>query len=163
LVHYSWPGNIRELKNVIDTLVVLSAGPRILPEQVEAQLADSQDGLPGERADAPIPLLPVALHRTRDEAEREMIYASILALHRDVREILARVRGESGVRHWDGLKEVPPEPPGEPVGGLSLAHMERTAIKDALARFSGNRRKAAESLGISERTLYRKIKEYGLV
>jgi DNA-binding NtrC family response regulator len=41
--------------------------------------------------------------------------------------------------------------------------MERAAIKEALVRFSGNRRKAAEALGISERTLYRKIKEYGLV
>ncbi len=92
-----------------------------------------------------------------------MIYASILALHRDVREILALIRGEGGINPWDGLKEVPPEPVGEPVGGFSLAQMERTAIKDALARSSGNRRKAAESLGISERTLYRKIKEYGLV
>jgi DNA-binding NtrC family response regulator len=163
MMNYSWQGNIRELKNVIDTLVVLGAGPRILPEQVDAQLADVHDTSPAEQMGARTPQLPVALHRTRDEAEREMIYASILALHRDVREILALIRGEGGINPWDGLKEVPPEPVGEPVGGLSLAQMERTAIKSALERFSGNRRKAAESLGISERTLYRKIKEYGLV
>ncbi len=41
--------------------------------------------------------------------------------------------------------------------------MERSAIQEALRAHGGNRRKAAEVLGISERTLYRKIKEYGLV
>jgi DNA-binding NtrC family response regulator len=107
-------------------------------------------------------LLPVALHRTKEEAEREMIYASILALHRDVREVLSILRGREAPAPWEGLKEVKAEPdPDE--AAVSLAQMERSAINDALKRFSGNRRKAAESLGISERTLYRKIKEYGLV
>jgi DNA-binding NtrC family response regulator len=164
MMNYTWPGNIRELKNVVDTMVVLAAEPKITPEQVDAQLADVRGVTSGGPGPTHTPLLPVALHRTREEAEREMIYASILALHRDVREILALIRGE-GERTplWEGLKEVPSEPMVESVDGLSLAQMERTAIKEALARYSGNRRKAAESLGISERTLYRKIKEYGLV
>jgi DNA-binding NtrC family response regulator len=160
LQDYAWPGNIRELKNIVDTLVVLTTGSRIPESLVSAQLVDTP---PGAREGDTQPLLPVALHRTKDEAEREMIYASILALHRDVREILALLRGGSHPGPWDGLKEVHTEPQVGLDETGSLAQMERLAIRESLNRFAGNRRKAAEALGISERTLYRKIKEYGLV
>jgi DNA-binding NtrC family response regulator len=163
LINYSWPGNIRELKNVVDTTVVLTGTPKITPEQVDTQLSDSRDTSPGETGWTHIPQLPVALHRTKDEAEREMIYASILALHRDVREILALLAGGTAPNPRDSLKEVQTEQHAEYVGNASLAQIERAAIKEALAGCSGNRRKTAETLGISERTLYRKIKEYGLV
>lgn len=153
LVSYPWPGNIRELRNVIDTAVVLA------PEgKITAALLDSQLG--GETVREG-PLLPVPLHRTKDEAEREMIYGSILAMHRDVRELLSIVRQSSGVKPFETMREVfpeaPPEPPVQP-----LSSLEREAIREALRSTDGNRRKAADLLGISERTLYRKIKEYGL-
>ncbi len=107
-------------------------------------------------------LLPVALHRSKDEAEREMIYASILALHHDVREILATLRRLDHGGPLEGLGEVyQADNPAAPV--RNLAHLERSAIAGALQVSEGNRRKAAQVLGISERTLYRKIKEYGLV
>jgi DNA-binding NtrC family response regulator len=160
LVEYTWPGNIRELKNAVDTLVVLSSGPRITESVVAAQISEPPVG---ESYGGAPSLLPVALHRTKDEAEREMIYASILALHRDVREILDLLKDRSRPGPWEGLKEVRPEAPPEQEAAINLARMERAAIKDALIQYSGNRRKAAEALGISERTLYRKIKEYGLV
>jgi DNA-binding NtrC family response regulator len=160
LVEHSWPGNIRELRNAVDTLVVLSSGPRITEVQVDQQLSAASPQGPGAGAQS---LLPVALHRSKEEAEREMIYASILALHRDVREILALLRDTRTPSPWEGLKEVHPEPFGESEGELSLAQIERSAIREALNRHTGNRRKAAEALGISERTLYRKIKEYGLI
>jgi DNA-binding NtrC family response regulator len=160
LLDYSWPGNIRELKNTVDTLVVLSTGPRITEAQTGAQLLEVSSQHPAGQGPN---LLPVALHRSKEEAEREMIYASILALHRDVREILSMLSGRSAPAPWDGLKEVRPEPVDELDGDLSLAQIERTAIREALNRHTGNRRKAAEALGISERTLYRKIKEYGLI
>ena len=53
----------------------------------------------------------------------------------------------------------------EPVlyrSGMTMADVERAAIEGALRDSSGNRRKAAAALGVGERTLYRKIKEYGL-
>jgi len=159
LVSYRWPGNVRELRNVVDTLVVLSTGPRITAEQVDAQLS-------AEAPEAQVQsLLPVALHRSKEEAEREMIYAAILALHRDVREILARLgEGGRGEAWRSGLREVQVEPPLEEVeGDLSLDHLERAAVQEALRRSGGNRRRAADALGISERTLYRKIREYGLI
>ncbi len=160
LVEYSWPGNIRELKNLIETLVVLTPGPRITRSLVDTHLADATPA-------AGSPLLPVPLGRSREEAERELLYASILALHRDVRDILRLLQEgplptTSHAGTFEGLREVHAED-GEPAPTtLSLDRIERSAVKEALNRSGGNRRRAAGSLGISERTLYRKIKEYGL-
>ena len=60
------------------------------------------------------------------------------------------------------------EPPGQPVGprtitiapGMTMSQIERAAIQAALAATKGNRRKAAEMLGIGERTMYRKLRDY---
>jgi DNA-binding NtrC family response regulator len=159
LEEHGWPGNIRELKNLIDTLVVLTQGPRITAALVDTQLAGESSASWGREPS----LLPVALHRSKDEAEREMIYASILALHRDVREILAMLQGPGPAPTWEGLREVRTEVPVEEAPAVNLARLERSAIQEALTRNNGNRRRASIELGISERTLYRKIKEYGLV
>jgi DNA-binding NtrC family response regulator len=155
VVDNPWPGNVRELRNMVDTAVVLSATGRISLSLVESQL----QGTVGREET----LLPVPLHRTKDEAEREMIYASILALHRDVREILGLLREGVTGRPPSSMREVFSDAPGKPQGVRSLAALERAAIAEALRATDGNRRKAAEQLGISERTLYRKIKEYGLL
>jgi DNA-binding NtrC family response regulator len=155
LQQYHWPGNIRELKNLIDTLVVLSAGPKINEEMAISQLQDAKAG--------EAPQLPIPLHRAVDEVEREMIYASILALHHDVREILGLLRDQRKNGPWEGMREVQPIHGEEGMNGFSLAQMEREAIQRALMQSAGNRRKASEMLGISERTLYRKIKEYGIM
>ncbi len=155
LTSYSWPGNIRELKNVVDTSVVLASSGRIPAAVVSSQLAPEADS--GET------LLPVPLNRSRDEAEREMLFASVLAIHRDVREVLSVVRQAFGTKPLGTMKEVFPEEEGGQARVPTLSSVERASIRDALRATGGNRRKAADLLGISERTLYRKIKEYGLV
>ncbi len=60
--------------------------------------------------------------------------------------------------------ETEPLPEGEVVyrPGMTMADVERAAIEAALRQTGGNRRKAAEILGIGERTLYRKLKEYAI-
>jgi DNA-binding NtrC family response regulator len=98
---YAWPGNVRQLRNVIENTLVLSGGDKI-----------TLDDLPPE--------------------------------------VLGR-----------------PEAPtaGEPLGslaGISLQDAEKELIRNTLKMVSGNREQAANILGIGERTLYRKIKEYGL-
>ena len=156
LMDNPWAGNVRELRNVIDTTVVLSPQGRISADLVRSQL-----GGPAHPPESP--MLPVPLHRAKDEAEREMIYASILALHRDVREILTLLRDGDAAGPMSGLREVRSDFDDTAAEVPSLTALERQAIMEALRATSGNRRKAAEKLGISERTLYRKIKEYGLV
>jgi DNA-binding NtrC family response regulator len=155
LEDYHWPGNIRELKNVVDTAVVLAPGGRITGALIAGQM--------GTESEPEAPLLPVPLNRSKDEAEREMIYASILALHRDVREILELLKQATGDHPLGVMREVFPEAPRGESTAQTLSQLERAAIQDALRFCEGNRRKAAEMLGISERTLYRKIKEYALV
>ena len=154
IVQNTWPGNVRELRNMIDTAVVLSTTGRISLARVESQLENSVN-LDGS-------LLPVPLNRTKDEAEREMIYASILALHRDVREILGLLKQNVAGGPLDTMREVFPQA-REQREPHNLAALERAAIVEALRLSNGNRRKAAQSLGISERTLYRKIKELGVL
>jgi DNA-binding NtrC family response regulator len=160
LVEHSWPGNIRELKNVVETLVVLSPVPRITRALVDAHLKD-------DAANA-ASLYPVRLGRDRDDAEREMLYGAILALHRDVREILHLLREGPGISigreagPFDSMREVRTDAGDATDRTLSLNQLERAAVREALNRSAGNRRRAADYLGISERTLYRKIKEYGL-
>jgi len=155
LVSYPWPGNIRELRNVIDTTVVLASEGRITAGLVDSQLSE------GPIAEET--LLPVPLHRTKEEAEREMIYASILAMHRDVREVLSLIKRGRSAKPLDTMKEVFPDGLGHEPDVQTLSNLERTAVREALRTTEGNRKRAAELLGISERTLYRKIKEYGLL
>jgi transcriptional regulator with PAS, ATPase and Fis domain len=68
-----------------------------------------------------------------------------------------RLNGGARSRHDPMAVQHPQEEPN-----LSLNNMEHRLIAEALQRFKGNRRVAARALNISERTLYRKIKEYGL-
>ena len=84
--------------------------------------------------------------------------SSLLALRRDLQEVLELLRGEPRSR------AVLVEPVGETLDGEppSLRESEKEMIAAALAAVGGNRRRAAQRLGIAERTLYRKLKAYGL-
>jgi len=112
--------------------------------------------------------LPVPLNMSAERAEREIIYRTLLSLKLDIAEVkkivMAMQNGpangqayeipsETEVIAYDDKNELKP---------TTLANMEREMIKQTLKDFEGSRRKTARALQISERTLYRKIKEYGL-
>jgi len=198
LVRYDWPGNIRELRNLIESITVLSPGGVIRPEDLPPQVTS---GVGSPRA-----LLPVPLPR-RDRSdgssttpELEFIFRTLIQLRLDMEDLR---------REFEQYRRAHPEFPGpvalpypypyppsglvaatvarpaaaqvaevaapadedeeEDEGGVvvfrpgqTMEDLERQAIAVALKEAGGNRRRAADRLGIGERTLYRKIKEYGI-
>ncbi len=201
LIAYAWPGNIRELRNLVESMVVLAPDRQIRPEDIPEEV----------RAGRGTSLLPAALPRGGGEEgeegrrlrpELEFVFRTLVELRVDVDDlrrefeeyralvgeqpgrvpIVGRV-GPGEVARPAGLDlaraiEIAPYSPGavvpeEEVGdeeegvvvyrpGMTIEDMEREAIAAALEEVDGNRRKAAELLGIGERTLYRKISKYDL-
>jgi DNA-binding NtrC family response regulator len=149
-VNYNWPGNVRELRNVIESLLVLESGRRITAESVRKHLKD-QTMVVAERN------LPVVTNKTVEQAERELIYRALVDLKSNIIELreLIQQKSETAVAE-------PAHGSSNGNGAISIDEMERRMIVEALARHNGNRRSAAKDLHISERTLYRKIRDFGL-
>jgi DNA-binding NtrC family response regulator len=179
LQQYRWEGNVRELRNVIESLLVLERGSVVRVEGIRKYLKDSSHL--GQRN------LPVYLHKTAEQAERELIYHALLDMKNDIVQIKNYLAQSEVLDHGDlsaereyrkskpvhvdrdslyGESAYSPvdeeESHNEENDVVSLSEMERRMITNALKKFRGNRRLAASALNISERTLYRKIKEYGL-
>ena len=182
LVDSPWPGNVRQLRNLVESMVVLAPTSEIRAEDIPREVREQGR----ER------LLPVRVPgMAREVAGQELTYIvqSLLDLRLQVEDLRRRL--EEHPQRVEVI-EVPHEAPDaelvvggvvSPSGGLSrgtegqlragrggeavvyesgmrMAEVERATIVAALAETGGNRRKAAEMLGIGERTLYRKLKEY---
>ena len=176
---YAWPGNVRELKNVVESLLVMNRGERITDVMVNKQLKlDIFQTNPN---------LPVFVDADADKVERELILKQLLFLRQDVNEIKQLMVGGRGV----SVEEVQPSNPAlflppapttastpetlahvedgtlhaiqdDVIGEITMSELEQEMIERALEKFRGNRRKTARALDISERTLYRKISDYGI-
>jgi DNA-binding NtrC family response regulator len=176
LVEYPWPGNVRELRNLIESMVVLSPGHEIQPGDLPRQIRDG-----GSARYLPVHVGPIV--RGQEAAsgrEIEFIVRSLLELKLQVEELRRRTEDYRPASNESWIGDVHPAPPlGVPAvpaleprdqtpppnvvtitAGAKMADIERSAIEMALKETRGNRRRAAEMLGIGERTLYRKIKEY---
>ena len=157
LQSYHWPGNVRELRNVVESMLVLENGRYLEPQDVQKYLKEFHPKAEERN-------LPVPLGRSVEQAERELILRALLDIKGSILELksvlLDHVQSQEAYRSAGGDPE-PAQQAVEPAN-LSLEAMERRIIAEALDRYKGNRRVAARALHISERTLYRKIKEYGL-
>ena len=169
---YAWPGNVRQLKNLVESLSVTSEEREITADTLRSYLPAAH------RRDL------VALPHESSGHDLEQIYQLILELRRDVSE-LQQVVGLRGGRPAGPRALVPyvrdddsPSMPDTDLAPfaeaeeipedtathqpLSLEDTERELIRATLHRNGGRRKDTARQLGISDRTLYRKIKEYGL-
>lgn len=183
LKKYPWPGNIRQLKNVTEQISILSNERIITPEILSEYVPDTQ---------VSHDIVPLGTQQGTHsfENEREILYKILFDLRNDVTELkklvhsrqagtevtgmpVTRVPAEHPVTYYrpDLSYSVPGEAkpeedfqtPEEYVEeSLSLHDWERMMVTRALKRNHGKRKNAAKELNISERTLYRKIKEYGL-
>jgi DNA-binding NtrC family response regulator len=168
---YDWPGNVRELKNFVESILVMERGERITVEMVEYKLGMSQPMTQNQN-------LPMLIQQSPEQAERELILRQLLLLRQDVETIKAMM-GQSGaavqpVPFYQGgdvsdlSKEMQIDENSQhsirntAIGDMNLEELEKEAISRTLQHFNNNRRAAAKSLGMSERTLYRKIDQYSL-
>ncbi len=165
LVEAPWPGNVRQLRNLIESMVVLAPG-----RKVEAS------DIPPDVLQGPNRLVPARLERQNGQVgqqEIEFILRSIMDLRLQVEELRHRIDSDltqhrmieipqvGGVTDFSSIEPTQQEQVVYRTG-MTMADMERAAIEAALQEHRGNRRRAAEKLGIGERTLYRKIKAYKL-
>ncbi len=176
LMNHEWRGNIRELRNTMEQLVVLVCSVTrahdwcvVTREDVDKALGVASVGLWGAAHDRPLPMAPAPM--TGGDLEREVLYRALIELRNDINEIKAILQEErsgrpssSTEREFVGLalppsSLVPVQP--APASMQTLAELESAAILKSLDYHQGNRRHAAHALGISERTLYRKLKEMG--
>ncbi len=181
LENYSWPGNIRELKNFVESMIVLEKGEVINSSMIAKRLNI------GRRI--PSSNLPMKISKSIDQAERELILQQILLIRRDINDIKNAVTGDLKPIAFDAsqggaevqrfiapvldeeesveeesLLEMADDFLVNPniLGKVSLEEVERELIQKTLKKFNFRKRQTANALKISERTLYRKIKEYGL-
>lgn len=179
LEEYSWPGNIRQLKNVAEQISAIEETRQIAPAILERYLPQVQTSpihIPGNQQNADM-----------GGTERELLYKVLFDMRADIHELkrmLSDVMEQSRKAEIAGYLPTPnvytptvaPQPPkDEPVdaesedvtdgmqnGELTKEQVQREQIIRALRKHNGKRKDAARDLFISERTLYRKIKELGI-
>ncbi len=185
LENYSWPGNVRQLKNITEQISIIESERQISAETLRMYLPEAN-------------LLPVVYNKggavlsapeSKDfSSEREILYKILFDMKSDVNELKKSVSmlmsggdlqglGTAVATHYPDISHVAP-PPTVTIRheqspavveaselqdeSLSLNDKELELMKKALEKHRGKRKLAAQELGISERTLYRKIKEYNL-
>ncbi len=159
LENHSWPGNIRELRNLIERIIVLEGGNRIDGATIRSHIRDAQEI---DRN------LPMVVHKTSEQAERELIYRALIDMRimlEDIRSMMLNQPSHTGnINLRSPISHAVPDQAESPKSeeSLSIKEMEKQQIMKALDQFRRNRRKAAKALGIGLRTLYRKLKEYDL-
>jgi len=179
LQSYAWPGNVRQLKNVVEQMALFEAGGEISGDVAQSYLPNIMESYDATASTSP------AIRSHTYEQEREMLFNLIFSLRSEIDALKSKIdRQPAGFDHQiaAGLLNTDQHPtvhtevidirPEEvtaaetessfphPVETLKLR--EREAIRESLIRNQGKRKAVAAELKISERTLYRKIKEYGL-
>jgi transcriptional regulator with PAS, ATPase and Fis domain len=191
LLKYSWPGNVRQLKNITEQISIIEQEREITVNTLNSYLPDYE----GVK-------LPAIIKRDQERSfssEREILYKILFDMKSDMNDLKKLVfdlirSGDADLkfhesnsrtiknlfRESDIEEEVtngesqsvdfPSRQPAHNIQdteeiveeSLSLSDKEVEMIMKALEKYNGKRKMAASELGISERTLYRKIKEYGI-
>ncbi|MFZ1749962.1 MAG: sigma-54 dependent transcriptional regulator [Saprospiraceae bacterium] len=203
LENYRWPGNIRELKNLVEQLSVLADDTELDVEQLIELAPHLNKRMLPSKSTAFNPTSESGYH------EREILFKFLLEMKSDLSDVKSLIydlvrandltvpdvtalntmqnyhaesvykniyeSGSSHINESDYPQYETNKPivlSGKSTGGynptedvdeiLSIVDMERDMIRKALKKYNNRRKEAAEELGISERTLYRKIKEYDI-
>ncbi len=169
LLSYKWPGNVRQLKNITEQMSVLSP-QRTIDKDTMLQF------IPDDRQSTQLAVISPDDSSARSNAtEIKMLYHILLDMKDNVDTLKAEVKqlrtqldeqraltGQAGFNTptmFADAEEITNAEPLPEITKQSNNGITKQLIADALQRHNGNRRKAAEELGISDRTLYRKLNE----
>lgn len=184
LMGYHWPGNVRQLKNITEQMSIMAEQRVISAEELSQYLPDNRASL------LPVSLGGKSSSEHSFENEREILYKVLFDLRRDVTDLKEQLKNlstqQASAVHQAAQPMTVIAQPAQPAvtsvahlqngnadddiqdtevyveETLSLNEVEKDMIRRALVKHNGRRKNAAKDLNISERTLYRKIKEYGL-
>ena len=181
LMRYKWPGNVRQLKNITEQISVLSQERIITPQILSKFIPQDQETTQ----------LAVIKNNSDHsfENEREILYKILFELRgnvNDMRREMSQLKKQMEDVKTTPASSIQPIQPIQPISSiqqpmleeaeaeeyieptpeqenLNLSDLSRQMLEKALERNNGNRKKAAQELGISDRTLYRRLKQYGLM
>ncbi len=178
LVNYRWPGNIRQLKNIAEQISVIEEKRLISKNILLKYLPNAAEGM-----NLPVPIFGNMQNfsgGTMDSKEKELLYKVIFDIKKEINDLRQMVLGgtqnnavfevNQSVQHNNDFSAYPIQQNENAIihqieeveESLSLAEKEKEFIIKALEKHRNKRKNAAKELGISERTLYRKIKEYDI-
>ena len=164
---YRWPGNVRQLKNIVEQLALFNAGQEIDRQTLLSLLPMDYSGNAS--------LVPSGVEH-KYESEREMLWQLIYGLRNEISELNRKMDELQGKNETllnpepvHSLIKYHPLKEGENNSDTSLSNTasplekaEKETIIASLKRNKGNKKLTAEELNISQRTLYRKIHEFGI-
>ncbi|MDB5284695.1 MAG: sigma54 specific transcriptional regulator, Fis family [Bacteroidota bacterium] len=188
ILKYTWPGNVRQLKNVAEQVSILAMEKDVSADELKQIVPDITDNR--------LPAIAEARYDSGGSSftEREILYKLIFDLKKDLNDLKQfvyditkhQISGDGGPAFHQQLQNntnnekpfiIAPPNTGQPMvlqdkkpyddsetieESLSIADKERELIIKSLKKHRNKRKDAAADLGISERTLYRKIKEFGI-
>ena len=179
LMRYKWPGNVRQLKNITEQISILSKERTITP----AVLAKF---IPQDRESTQLTVVNNGGGDHSFENEREILYKILFELRgnvNDMRREMSQLKKQLADVQSAPINPIAPIAPINPIApistleeadaeeyieptpeqeNLNLSEVGKQMLLKALERNNGNRSKAAQELGISDRTLYRRLKQYGM-
>lgn len=169
LMSYRWPGNIRQLKNIVEQITVLETSRLIDADTLKSYLPQQNEDLH--------PVVSIPGQEGGFISDKEVIYKMIYSLKQEVDAIKQKISAGALPQPPQNIQVTPGDQPSAPATpnvivveqapeeepkNLSIESLYKERIQEVLTKYPRNRKAASEELGISERTLYRKIKEYGI-
>jgi DNA-binding NtrC family response regulator len=151
ILNYSWPGNIRQLKNFTESILAINSERPIDREDVIKQL-----NIPKSES-----ILPAPLSVFREQDEKQLLFRALFELKTDIMDIKSRLdeinQGkQTNIKNFDFIINE------EKLDSITYDDFEQEFLTYYWNKYHGNINRIADKLKISNRTLYRKFKQYGL-
>ncbi len=150
IINYNWPGNVRQLKNFTESLLTLNSDKIIETEDVLRQL-----GMPKAE------IMPAEINGFNKQDERQLLFGALYELKKDIMDIKHQLStlesSKANAEPEDGFYIS-----DDKIDNITYDEFEQEVLTYYYNKYNGNINRIADKLKISNRTLYRKFKQYGI-